>query len=110
MTTTPERQSSPLCTDRGLICLSQTGVGSDPRPMSTDETNSNPASTAGPDVDEPDDEQRDRRVFPLESAYPEPGERPAWKRLEPDLSGGYIEIHRAMCGDVPIGHEEATSS
>lgn len=52
----------------------------------------------------------DGRVFPVERAVPPKRERAAWKRIEPDLSGGYAEIHEAMGCDLGVDPDEVTSS
>lgn len=63
-------------------------------------------STQTPDrTDQPDD-----RTYPAEHAFSPPRDVPAWRRIEPDLSGGYVEIHLACHAAAGLSPETVTSS
>jgi hypothetical protein len=40
-------------------------------------------------------EREDDRVYPAERAFSTPRDRPAWKAIDPDLSGGWREVRAA---------------
>ena len=57
-----------------------------------------------------DDRTADDRLYPAERAYSSPHDTPAWRRIAPDLSGGYVKVHLALdCSELG-GIEEVTSS
>lgn len=43
----------------------------------------------------------DERIYPAEDAYGPRRRTPAWQRIAPDLSGGYIEVSLALDCDHP---------
>ena len=52
-----------------------------------------------------------RRDYLAELAYGPRRETPVWKRIAPDLSGGYVEVHLALdCGNPDYTFEDVTSS
>lgn len=42
------------------------------------------------------DRTDDQRRYPAEKAYGPRHDTPAWRRIEPGLSGGYVEVHLAL--------------
>lgn len=66
------------------------------------------SNNAEPDPNnEPDDDQR---VYPAEDAYAPRRSTPAWRRIDPDLSGGYAEVYLALHAAEGFSPEEVTSS
>lgn len=57
-----------------------------------------------------DDRTDDQRRYPAEDAYGPRRDTPAWRRIEPDLSGGYVEVHLALDAIDGLSPEEVTSS
>lgn len=60
--------------------------------------------------DDRDDRTDDERRYPAEDAYGPRRDTPAWKRIEPDLSGGYVEVHLAWDAIDDLSHEEVTTT
>lgn len=53
----------------------------------------------------------DRPIYPAERAYGPRRETPAWRRIEPGLSGGYVEVHLACeCPNPDFSFEEVTTT
>lgn len=52
----------------------------------------------------------DRPIYPAERAYGPRRETPAWRRIEPDLSGGNDDIYAACDAEDGMSHDEVTSS
>lgn len=57
-----------------------------------------------------DDGTADERIYPAEHTYGPRDDTPAWRRVNPDHSSGYVEIRLALDCDHPDCIEEVTSS